>query len=67
LLDPIADRVGATQLPQGSAVAVDTRFGHDLEFPWPLDAALRRTLDAHEVLRLELTGEPMPEPREHLA
>jgi hypothetical protein len=67
LLDPIADRVGATQLPQGSAVAVDTRFGHDLEFPWPLDAALRRTLDAHEVLRLELTGEPMPEQREHLA
>ena len=33
----------------------------------PDDAALRRTLDAHEVLRLELTGEPMPEPQEHLA
>src|ERR1700750_2709067 len=45
LLDPIADRVGATQLPQGSAVAGDTRFGHALHFPGPLDAARRRTLD----------------------
>lgn len=53
LLDPIVDRVGAAQLPPGSAAAVDSRFGHDLEFPWPLDAPLRRTLDAHEVLRLQ--------------
>lgn len=51
-LDPIADRVGTTQLPPDSAAAVDSRFGHDLLFPWPLDVTLRRTLDAHEVLRL---------------
>lgn len=52
LLDPIAERVGVTRLPQGSAAAVDGRFGDDLVFPWPLDAALRRTLDAHMILRL---------------
>jgi hypothetical protein len=51
--EPIAGAVEVTQLPGGSVAAVDRRYGHDLEFPWPLDAALRRMLDAHEVLRME--------------
>lgn len=48
--DPIVDRVRATGLRRHSAAAVDCRFGHDLEFPWPLDAGLRRTFDAHQIL-----------------
>jgi hypothetical protein len=53
LFEPIAERVAAAQPLPASAAAVDSRLGHDLVFAWPLDAALRRTLDAHEVLRLE--------------
>jgi hypothetical protein len=53
LFEPIAERVAAAQPLPASAAAVDSRLGHDLAFAWPLDAALRRTLDAHEVLRLE--------------
>jgi Glucose-6-phosphate 1-dehydrogenase len=56
LFEPFIDQVGATQLLEGSAVAVDRRFGHELEFPWPLDVALRKMLDAHEAWRLDLTG-----------
>lgn len=53
LFDSVAERVAAARPLPASAVAVDSRFGHDLVFTWPLDVALRRTLDAHEVLRLE--------------
>lgn len=56
LFEPIVDRAAVSRLPQASAAAVDSRLDRDLVFPWPLDAALRRTLDAHEVLRLDLTG-----------
>lgn len=56
LFQPIADRVGAMSMAPRSAAAVDTRLGHELTFPWPIDADLRRLLDAHSVLRLELTG-----------
>ncbi|MEV6104223.1 hypothetical protein AB0M28_05825 [Streptomyces sp. NPDC051940] len=47
--DQLIDRVDATQLRWDSTAAVDCRFGHDLEFPWPLDTALRRTMDSHPV------------------
>lgn len=53
LFDPVAERVAAARPLPASAVAVDSRLGHDLVFTWPLDVALRRTLDAQEVLRLE--------------
>jgi len=53
LFEPIAERVDAAQPLPASAAAVDSRLGHDLAFSWPLDVALRSTLDAHEVLRLE--------------
>ena len=52
LFEHIVDRVGVTPLPPGSAAAVDDRLGDDLTFTWPLDAALRRMLDAYPVLRL---------------
>ena len=48
--EPIVDRVRATDLRQEMVAAVDCRFGHDLEFPWPLDARLRRRFDSHQVL-----------------
>lgn len=51
LFEPIIDYVETSELPQGAAAAVDRRYGHDLEFPWPLDSGLRRLLDAHAVLR----------------
>jgi hypothetical protein len=53
LFEPIAERLAAARPLSATAAAVDSRFGHDLVFTCPLDGALRRTLDAHEVLRLE--------------
>ena len=58
LFESIVELTDATLLPQGSAaVAVDDRFGHELTFPWPLDAPLRRLLDDHQVLCLDLSEE----------
>jgi hypothetical protein len=54
LFEPVVEQTGAVHLPPESAAAVDSRLDPDLVFPWPLDAALRRKLDAHEVLRLDL-------------
>lgn len=48
--DAFVDRVRATPRAPGSAAAVDSRLGHELDFPWPLDTGLRRTLGSHEVL-----------------
>jgi hypothetical protein len=56
LFESVVDRFGAIPLLPVSAAAVDSRLGHDLLYPWPLDAALRRTLDSHPVLRMEPTG-----------
>jgi hypothetical protein len=49
-----AERLAAARPQSAVAAAVDSRFGHDLVFTCPLDGALRRTLDANEVLHLEL-------------
>lgn len=48
--DRLVDHVHVAQLRQESTAAVDSRFGHELEFPCPLDAALRRTLESSPVL-----------------
>ncbi len=48
--DQLVDRVRTTPPRQDSTTVVDSRFGHELEFPCPLDASLRRTLDSHPVL-----------------
>ena len=52
LFEPTAERLAAARPLPAAAAAVDGRFGHDLVFACPLDGALRRTLDAHEVLHL---------------
>lgn len=51
LFDDIVDGVGATPRQAGWVVAVDRRVARELAFPWPLDAGLRRTLNAEPVLR----------------
>jgi hypothetical protein len=56
MFEPIADRVDATPSRPVPAAAVDSRLGRDLVFTWPLDGALRRTLDAYQVLRLGPAG-----------
>jgi hypothetical protein len=53
LFEPVAERLAAAPPGQAVAAAVDSRYSHDLVFACPLDGALRRTLDAHEVLHLE--------------
>ncbi|MCX5046373.1 glucose-6-phosphate dehydrogenase [Aldersonia sp. NBC_00410] len=57
LFESIVDRVEVTSQRHLSVAAVDDRFGSDLTFPWPLDTALRRMLDAHQILHLELGDE----------
>ena len=53
LFESLVERASDTSLLPGSAVAVDSRLGEDLGFPWPLDAALRRLLDEQPVFRME--------------
>jgi hypothetical protein len=54
LFDPFVDHVQAAELPEGAVVMVDSRFGRDLASAHPMDAALRRILDEHLALRVDL-------------
>ena len=54
LFDPFVDQVDTADLPQGAVVVVDSRFGRDLASAHPMDAALRRILDEHLALRVDL-------------
>jgi len=54
LFDPFVDQVGTAELPEAAVVAVDSRFGRDLASAHPMDAALRRILDEHLALRVDL-------------
>jgi len=54
LFDPFVDQVEATRLQQGTVVVVDSGFGRDLASAHPMDAALRRILDEHLALRVDL-------------
>jgi glucose-6-phosphate 1-dehydrogenase len=54
LFDPFVDQVGTTELRAGEVVVVDSEFGCDLTSAHPMDAALRRILDEHEALRVDL-------------
>jgi glucose-6-phosphate 1-dehydrogenase len=56
LFDPFVDQVDTAELREGTAVAVDSRFGRDLASAHPMDAALRRILDEHLALRVNLTA-----------
>jgi hypothetical protein len=54
LFDPFVDQVDTAELHEGAVVAVDSRFGRDLTSAHPMDAALRRILDEHLALRVDL-------------
>ena len=54
LFDPFVDQVDTAQLREGAVVVVDSRFGCDLASAHPMDAALRRILDEHLALRVDL-------------
>ena len=54
LFDPFVDQVDTAELPEGAIVVVDSRFGRDLASAHPMDAALRRILDDHLALRVDL-------------
>ena len=54
LFDPFVDEVQTAELREGTVVVVDSRFGRDLASAHPMDAALRRILDEHLALRVDL-------------
>jgi hypothetical protein len=54
LFDPFVDQIDTTERRLGEVVLVDSRFGRDLTSAHPMDAALRRILDEHEALRVNL-------------
>jgi hypothetical protein len=54
LFDAFVDQVDTADLSEGTVVAVDSRFGRDLASARPMDAALRRILDEHSALRVDL-------------
>lgn len=56
LFDPFVDQVRRTELRAGAVVVVDNRFGRDLATARPMDAALRRILDEHWALRVDLSA-----------
>jgi hypothetical protein len=56
LFDPLVDQVDTADLPEGAVAVVDSRFGRDLSAAHPMDAALRRILDEHLALRVDLPG-----------
>lgn len=48
--DDVVDRIRLLAGRATSVVAVDSRYGHELDYVWPLDVGLRRRLDATPVL-----------------
>jgi hypothetical protein len=54
LFDPLVDQVETAELREGAVVLVDSRLGRDLSSAHPMDAALRRILNEHLALRVDL-------------
>lgn len=54
LFDPLVDQIDSAGLRDGEVVVVDSGFGRDLGSAHPMDAALRRILDEHLALRVDL-------------
>jgi glucose-6-phosphate 1-dehydrogenase len=54
LFDPFVDQIDTTELRQGAVAVVDSGFCRDLASAHPMDAALRRILDEHDALRVDL-------------
>ena len=55
MFDEFVDQIEHMPLRLGTVVAVDRRCSHDLESAHPMDAALRRILDEHEALRVDVS------------
>ncbi|MGX9787951.1 glucose-6-phosphate dehydrogenase [Mycobacterium sp. MMS18-G62] len=56
LFDPFVDQIDTAELREGDVVVVDSGFCRDLAAAHPMDAALRRILDEHLALRVDLPG-----------
>ena len=54
LFDPFVDQVDTAAHREGTVVMVDSRFSRSLGAAHPMDAALRRILDDHLALRVDL-------------
>jgi hypothetical protein len=54
LFDPFVDQIDTAELREGEVVVIDSGFGRDLASAHPMDAALRRILDEHLALRVDL-------------
>ncbi len=54
LFDPFVDQIDTAELREGDVVVVDSGFSRDLASAHPMDAALRRILDEHLALRVDL-------------
>jgi Glucose-6-phosphate dehydrogenase, NAD binding domain len=54
LFDPLVDQIDSAELREGAVVVVDSGFGRDLAAAHPMDAALRRILEEHLALRVDL-------------
>ena len=54
LFDAFVDQIDIAELREGVVVAVDSGFRRNLASAHPMDAALRRILDEHVALRVDL-------------
>lgn len=54
LFDAFVDQVECCELHAGDVIGVDRRCSRDLSAAHPMDAALRRILDEHETLRVNV-------------
>jgi hypothetical protein len=54
LFDPFVDQIDTAGLREGAVAVVDSGFRRDLAAAHPMDAALRRILDEHVALRVDL-------------
>jgi hypothetical protein len=54
LFDPFVDQIDTTELHEGAVALVDSGFRRDLASAHPMDAALRRILDEHDALQVDL-------------
>lgn len=56
LFDPFVAQVDTAELREGAVVLLDCRMDRDLASAHPMDAALRRILNQHLALRVDLSG-----------
>jgi hypothetical protein len=54
MFDSLVDQVDTAELPERAVAVVDDGYRRDLASAHPMDAALRRILDEHDALRVNL-------------